>query len=170
MTTFYYWGQIITWLSAALYSTQIQQDRTSVLGLDPPLQQKYRHFASQSIDLSTEERFLWELKVIFVIYCNYLHFSYCPFHWHPSLVHLQDCPGDFLNKITIITWVGQYLSVGPLEWNYAGFHLLCGYFRKDSLSSLKNLHKEKCQVGWYSRCLLQNCWAHLYSSLISFQS
>ena len=137
----------ITWLSAALYSTQIQQHCTSVLGLDPPLQQKYRHFASHSIDLSTEERFFRELKVIFVIYCKYLHFSCCPFHWHPSPVQLQDCPGDFLNKITIITWVIQYLSVRTLEWNYAGFHLLCGYFRKDSLSSLKNLLTRKMSGG-----------------------
>ena len=160
----------MAWLSA-LYSTQIQQHCTSVLGLDPPLQQKYRHFASQSIDLTTEERFFGELKVIFVIYCKYLHFSCCPFHWHPSPVQLQDCPGDFLNKITIITWVIQYLSVRTLEWNYAGFHLLCGYFRKRFFDLFRESPYKK-NVRWVGTqdCLLQNCWAHVYSSLISFQS
>ena len=69
-----------------------------------------------------------------------------------------------------ITWMIQYLLFGTLEWNYAGFHLLCGYFRKDSLSSLKNHHRENVRWVGTQDCLLKNCWAHLYSIMISFQN
>ena len=116
MTTFCWWVDVITWLSAALYCTvhTATPHRTIVLGRLGWMQQKYRHFASQSIDPKTKLRFSKWLRVIFVINSKYLRFSYCHFHWQPSLQHLQDCLGDFLPLHTRQHHVDDPVS---LIWN-----------------------------------------------------